>query len=279
MDRRAGRGLVSFVLILLALGTVLLLVSGNNPFATGGTVALTTSGSTSGATPHASATSSKSPSAAAPVKNTPPGQAKKTSPTPTPAPVPASNLTTQAVNSSSAQILWTLPGNAARVQIFRNGRLIDDFPFPGGAGMVYTDYLLWQSTTYAYEVKLLDGGNALIADQTSSLTTPAQAGAFPRLYSATSFWNTPIPAGPALAPNSAAMIAASLTNYAGSANFAPTNDWGKAIAYANAVSRLYTVGCTLYDCGTVINFRIPTYAQPTTGSDHHLVVINPSANS
>ncbi len=352
MDRRAGRGLVSFVLILLALGTVLLLVSGNNPFATGGTVALTTSGSTSGsaATPQASATSSKSSSAAAPVKNTPPGQAKKTSPTPTPtptpaptptpspiivptlppifptptptpaptaaptptptagptptptpmptpaptpvptpiptptpaptpAPVPASNLTTQAVNSSSAQILWTLPGNAARVQIFRNGRLIDDFPFPGGAGMVYTDYLLWQSTTYAYEVKLLDGGNALIADQTSSLTTPAQAGAFPRLYSATSFWNTPIPAGPALAPNSAAMITASLTNYAGSANFAPTNDWGKAIAYANAVSRLFTVGCTLYDCGTVINFRIPSYAQPTTGSDHHLVVINPSANS
>src|SRR5207253_1724447 len=212
MNRRAGRGLVSFVLILLALGTVLLLVSGNNPFATGGVVALTTSGSSNGssATPQASATSSKSSSAAAPVKNTPPGQAKKTSPTPTPTPtpdptptpLPAGNLTTQAVNSSSAQILWTLPGNAARVQIFRNGRLIDDFPFPGGAGMVYTDYLLWQSTAYAYEVKLLDGGNALIADQTSSVTTPVQAGSFPRLYGATSFWNTPIPAGPALAPNS-----------------------------------------------------------------------------
>src|SRR5207244_4324565 len=158
------------------------------PFATGGIVALTTSGSTNGATPHASATSStsstssKSSSVAAPVKNTPPGQAKKTAPTPTPTPiilptlppifptptptpaptptpVPEGNLTTQPVNSSSDQILWTLPGNAARVQIFRNGRLIDDFPFPGGAGMVYTDYLLWQSTTYAYEVKLLDGGN------------------------------------------------------------------------------------------------------------------------
>jgi len=193
--------------------------------------------------------------------------------------VPAGNLTTQPVNSSSAQILWTLPGNAARVQIFRNGRLIDDFPFPGGAAMVYTDYLLWQSTSYAYEVKLLDAGNAVVADQTSSVTTPAQAGSFTRLYASTSFWNTPIPAGPAIAPNSAAMITASLSNYAGSANFAPTNDWGKAIAYANAVSRLYTVGCTLYDCGTVINFRIPTYAQPTTGSDHHLIVINPSANS
>src|SRR5438132_1531770 len=198
MDRRAGRGLVSVVLILLAVGTVLLLVSGNNPFATGGTLALTTSPPT---------------------------------PAPTPTPVPAGNLTTQPVNSSSAQILWTLPGNAARVQIFRNGRLIDDFPFPGGAAMVYTDYLLWQSTSYAYEVRLLDAGNALIADQTSSLTTPAQAGSFPRLYSATSFWNTPIPAGPPVAPNSAAMITASLTNYAGRPNFPPPNDWGKAIAY------------------------------------------------
>src|SRR5947199_108872 len=48
MNRRAGRGLVAFILILLALGTVLVLVSGNNPFATGGIVALTTSGSTNG---------------------------------------------------------------------------------------------------------------------------------------------------------------------------------------------------------------------------------------
>src|SRR5437870_4107363 len=265
MDRRAGRGLVSVVLILLAVGTVLLLVSGNNPFATGGTVALTTSTISpngSSATPRASAAASRSTSTSGPVKTTPPGQAKKPTPAPTPTPtpppaptptpVPAGNLTTQPVNSSSAQILWTLPGNAARVQIFRNGRLIDDFPFPGGAAMVYTDYLLWQSTSYAYEVKLLDAGNAVVADQTSSVTTPAQAGSFTRLYASTSFWNTPIPAGPAIDPNSAAMITASLSNYAGSANFAPTNDWGKAIAFANAVSRLYTVGCTLYDCGTVI---------------------------
>jgi hypothetical protein len=172
-----------------------------------------------------------------------------------------------------------LPGNAARVQIFRNGRLIDDFPYPGGAGLVYTDYLLWNSTSYSYEVKLLDAGNALIADQTSSVTTPAQVGSFPRLYASTSFWNTPIAANPAIDPNSAAMVNASLMNYGGSANFAPTNDWGKAIAYANAVSTLFNVACTLYDCGTLVTFHIPSYAQPTTGSDHHLIVINPTANS
>jgi hypothetical protein len=176
-------------------------------------------------------------------------------------------------------VLWTLPSTATRVQIFRNGRLIDDFPFPGGAGLVYTDYLLWKSTTYSYEVKLLNAVGALVADQTSSVTTPAQSGSFPRLYASTSFWNTPIPASPAIDPNSAAMVTSSLTNYGGSANFAPTNDWGKAIAYANAVSRLYNVGCTLYDCGTAISFHIPSYAQPTVGSDHHLIVVNPSANS
>jgi hypothetical protein len=183
------------------------------------------------------------------------------------------------VNASSAQILWALPGAASRVQIFRNGRLIDDFPSSGGASFVYTDYLLWKSTTYTYEVKLLDAGGTVLADQTSSLTTPAQSGSFPRLYGSTSFWNTPIPSSPAIDPNSAAMVNSSLTNYSGSANFAPTNDWGKAIAYANALSRAYTVGCTLYDCGALITFRIPSYAQPTTGSDHHLIVINPSATN
>src|SRR5207247_10917092 len=72
---------------------------------------------------------------------------------------------------------------------------------------------------------------------------------------------------------------ATLRAAARSPNTAPPSEWGKATAYANAVSRLYTVGCTLSACGTVINFRIPSYAQPTTGSDHHLIVINPSANS
>jgi len=184
-----------------------------------------------------------------------------------------------ALNSYSSQVLWSLPATATRVQILRSGRLIDNFAVAGGTALAYTDYLLWQSTTYSYEVKLLNASGAVIADQTASLTTPAQSGSFPRLYSATSFWNTPIPGSPAIDPNSAGMVSRSLTTYAGSANFAPTNDWGKAIAYANPVSTLFAIACTLYDCGTAVSSHIPSYAQPTTGSDHHLIVITPGANT
>ncbi len=86
MDRRAGRALVSFILILLALGTVLLLVSGNNPFATRGAMALTTSGSAHSSPTPGSPAAPKA-AAASPLK-TPPGQAKKALPTPTPIPAP-----------------------------------------------------------------------------------------------------------------------------------------------------------------------------------------------
>jgi len=183
------------------------------------------------------------------------------------------------VNSYSAQILWTVPGNAARVQVLRNGRLIDDFPFAGGAGLAYTDYLLWKSTTYAYEVKLFDGAGSVVADQTASVTTPAQSGSFPRLYAPTSLWNQPIASNPAIDPGSAAMVSKALVPYVGSANMANTDAWGKALAVANVVSRFYSVACTLYDCGTSISFHVPSYAQPTTGSDHHLIVIDPSTST
>ena len=172
-----------------------------------------------------------------------------------------------------------MPGTTTRVQIFRNGRLIDDFPFAGGTSLGYTDYLLWKSTTYSYEVKLLNAGGGVVADQIANVTTPAQSGSFPRLYAATSFWNTPIAASPAIDSNSAAMVSTALAPYAGSANMATTDAWGKALAYTNVVSRLYSVACTLYDCGTSISFHIPSYAQPTTGGDHHLIVIDPTAST
>ena len=193
--------------------------------------------------------------------------------------MPASNLSVQAVNSYSARIVWLVPGTTTRVQIFRNGRLIDDFPFAGGTGLGYTDYLLWKSTAYSYEVKLLNAGGGVVADQIATVTTPAQSGSFPRLYSATSFWNTPIAANPAIDSNSAAMVSKALVPYVGSANMATTDAWGKALAYTNVVSQLYSVACTLYDCGTSISFHIPSYAQPTTGGDHHLIVIDPTASS
>jgi len=95
-----------------------------------------------------------------------------------------------------------------------------------------------------------------------------------QLYAPTSFWNTPIPSNPAIDPNSAAIVQASLTNFASNANFANTEGWGIPIVYASATDKEYTIGCTYFDCGTTVKFRIPAGAKPTTGSDKHLVVID-----
>lgn len=95
-----------------------------------------------------------------------------------------------------------------------------------------------------------------------------------RLYAPDSFWNVPIPASPPIDPNSAAMVQASLVAYKANANFANTQAWGVPIVYSRNTDPLYEVGCTRYDCGNDIKFHIPLGAKPTTGSDHHLVVVN-----
>jgi len=161
-----------------------------------------------------------------------------------------------------------VPATTTRLQILRNGRLVDDFGFGGGYVLTYTDYLLWHSTGYTYEVKALDSGAGVVSDQTAGITTPAQAGSFPRLYSSTSFWNLPIAAAPALDPNSAAMVSKALVPYAGSGNFANSDAWGKPIAYANGVSRQYSING--------ITFRVPSYSKGDTGSDAHMIVIDAS---
>jgi hypothetical protein len=94
------------------------------------------------------------------------------------------------------------------------------------------------------------------------------------LYAPTSFWNTTIPANPTYDANSASIVAASLAAYAGSAHFANDSDWGRAIAWSHNTDPVYTIGCTMYDCGNTVTFHIPNAATPETGSDHHLVVIN-----
>jgi len=190
-----------------------------------------------------------------------------------------SPLQVTALDPWSAMLQWNALPDVARIEIRRDGRLLDDVATSGGTTLSYTDHLLWQSTAYAYEVIAFDASNQIISDETTSVTTPAQTAAFPTLYDPASFWNQPIPATAAIDPDSAAMVSASLASYAGSANFANSNEWGKPLAYANPVSMTYPVGCVRYDCGTSVSFAIPRYAAPSTGSDHHLAVLDPVTNS
>ncbi|MGH2793164.1 MAG: hypothetical protein ACRDKG_02565 [Actinomycetota bacterium] len=105
---------------------------------------------------------------------------------------------------------------------------------------------------------------------------PAPTPTGSKLYAANSFWNTKIPSSPAIDPNSAAIVQASLVAYDENANFANTDSWGIAIVKAGSGSKTYSIGCTHFDCDKAVSFRIPAGAKPTTGSDAHLVVIDGS---
>jgi hypothetical protein len=187
------------------------------------------------------------------------------------------SLAAEAPNSWSARLQTVAPAGTARIQLLRDGRLIDEFSF-GAGPLAYDDYLLWPATTYHYVLRAIDRDNKPLREQSVALTTPPQLGAFPRLYADTSFWNRPIPAGAAIDPNSAAMVTRALAHYAAGSSLATADDWGRPLAYADSLSRPYAVGCTKFDCGTPVVFRIPRYARPNHGSDHHLVVVDPNSN-
>jgi hypothetical protein len=193
-----------------------------------------------------------------------------------PAPTQSDDFTAQALNSYSALLQWTAVPGAASYQIFRDGRLIDDI---GVGPTTYTDFLLWQSTAYGYELEAFDAGGQVIADLVASVTTPAQVGSFPKLYADTSFWNQPIGSSPLIDPNSAAIVASSITPYDGVATFNNDDDWGIPLAYGDPASKMYSVGCLLYGCNVEVLFRIPRYAQANHGSDGKLVVLDPSIDT
>jgi hypothetical protein len=186
----------------------------------------------------------------------------------------APGLVVQAPTSSSAVLDWVAVDGAATYQVLREGRLID--VFPAGGATTYTDYLLWPQTSYGYDLLALDGAGKVLADLVATVVTPALAGAFPRFYSRTSFWNTPIGKRPALDPASKAMVRTSLASYRNLAQINDDDVWGIPLAYANPVSEQYDVGCTMFNCQTNGTSRIPRYAEPNSGWDGHLAVFDPS---
>lgn len=88
-------------------------------------------------------------------------------------------------------------------------------------------------------------------------------------YANDSFWNTPIPANPAVDPNSAGMVKAAILPYLDSAHFSNSNSWGRAIYIAKSTDKLYTI----VGKNKTVQARIPAGAQPNFGSDHHMVVV------
>lgn len=146
------------------------------------------------------------------------------------------------------------------------------------AGSSYVVHELWQSTHYEFAVRQLNSAHEAISSLEVGASTLAWTGPFPRLYAGNSFINQEVPASPALAPNSSAMVETAIDPYVSNANFADNEYWGDPIVYADQSSNAYSVACTeyLYRCITELEPQhIPTSAEATVGSDHRLTVIEP----
>lgn len=206
-------------------------------------------------------------------------QATGSSALPAPTPSSPAPLAALALNSWSAKLQVVEPAETARVQVLRDGRVVDDFPLAGGGDLSYTDYLLWPASDYSYEVRAVDQAGHSLRDEVVALRTPSQTEPFPLLYASDSFWNRPIEPDPPVDPNSAAMVSRALVFYSKTASLATGDDWGRPLTFASTASMSYDVRCSRFDCNTSVLFRIPRYARPNTGSDHHLVVVDTSSHT
>jgi hypothetical protein len=108
------------------------------------------------------------------------------------------------------------------------------------------------------------------------LGTALASGQVTPYYSSSSVWNTPIPANPAIDPNSATMITASIVLGATNSAFNNGNDWGMALIQAHTGDHVYTVSCGVLtnDAPGTVSWPIPAGAISTTGLDYHLTVIS-----
>jgi len=163
------------------------------------------------------------------------------------------------------------PINAATVS-FSGGSTTTD------AGGQYT---LTKVTPGTYTVTATADGYAtqsaevtVTSGTTSTQNFALTPSALTLLYAPTSFWNTKIAVDPTYDADSGTIVSTSLVAFDSSANFANDTDWGRALAWSRNTDPLYTIGCTMIDCGDTVSFHIPAGARPETGSDHHLVVIN-----
>ena len=166
---------------------------------------------------------------------------------------------------------------AQTTNISVNGQLVDSFPTTNDNS--YTVAQLWPATSYPITVSLESVGTLNVATYSTTVTTSSGTGAFPRLYSDSAFINQPVPASPSLDSNSSAIASEAISHYGSSANLVDNADWGIPVVSADAQSSTYNVGCQYYWCDQ--NFgqlHIPANAAPNTGSDGHMVVLQPNGD-
>lgn len=192
---------------------------------------------------------------------------------PPPLTVSTTSLSNAIVNVAYSAGLAAGGGTAPYTWSLVSGQLPAGLALTAATGVIAGTPTL--SGSFPITVQVNDSANGVaqaafsiaVATQTSSGLTP--------YYATTSFWNTPIPSNPTLDPASANIVTKSIAAYASNANFSNTDSWGIGLAHATPSSKVYTVACTQYCTGSV-QFPIPPGATPSTGSDHHLAVVNGS---
>jgi hypothetical protein len=186
-------------------------------------------------------------------------------------------ITTSAVTPYSVTIRWPLRGDAQTTNISVKGQVVDSFPMTDDTS--YTVTQLWPATSYAITVSLESVGAQTVATYSTTVTTSPGTGPFPRLYSDSAFINQPVSASPSLDPNSSAIASEAITRYASGANLVNNADWGIPVVSADAQSSTYDVGCQYYWCEQDFGqLHIPADAEPSSGSDGHMVVLQPNGD-
>jgi hypothetical protein len=180
-------------------------------------------------------------------------------------------------DAASAAISWPSVRGMAYVSIARGGRLVD--VVYARRGGTYVDRALWPKRRFGYSVRAIARGGRTLRRWRVAVTTPARDGAFPRLYADDSPFNTPIPANAALDAGSSRMVSGAIQPFVGNANFSNSAEWGIPVFYADRRSRRYAVGCDRFCSAPIGSPRIPHDARPSTGSDNHLAVLDPTSGS
>jgi hypothetical protein len=206
-----------------------------------------------------------------------PAPTTTTTATPAPTPPAPAGLQTGAITASTAQISWPHAPLATTTSVSIDGQVVDEYPADSSNSYELTE--LWPATSFTVSVQLNGSAGQQLALYTRTVTTSSSSGSFPRLYAASAFVNQPVASSPALASNSAAMVTAAITSAGSSANFSNNADWGVPIMTADTQSSSYDVGCQYYYCDqNFADMHIPTSAQPNSGSDGHLVVLQPDGS-
>jgi hypothetical protein len=182
-------------------------------------------------------------------------------------------LSAIALDSGHVKLQWSAVAGATSYRVLRGGLAV------GQTGATtYSDTLLWPRTSYSYEVDALTPLDVRITAFTGRATTPALPGAgFPRPFSATSVWNTPVGATPPATDADA--LGAYFRSHVVNPNMT-LRSWGVAVAETHPTDTPVPVPCTTYlDCtlGAFGSIPIPATAVADPASDGHLAVVDPSS--